>query len=395
MTTYPLPTLAAAVTPSGIAAPTYGDVFASLQASYRGIFGPDVYLEPDSQDGQFLAIVARAVHDANAAVIAAYNAFSPSTAQGEGLSRVVKINGLRRLVASLSTVDLVIIGTAGTTINGGIVADAQGIRWLLPSVVIIPVGGTITVTASADGVGAISASAGSVNRIVTPMRGWVSASNPAAAVPGAPVETDATLRQRQSVSAALPAQAIMAAIAAAVGGVAGVQRYRAYQNDGAAADANGIPGHSIALVVSGGDSTAIARAIAERKTPGTGTYGSIVVQVIDSAGVPNTIRFSRPALARVRYQLTIKALPGYVSATGDAIRQALVAYVNAQGIGTSIYLTRAIGAADLGNQGLGASFYVTALLQARDNAAFGGGDIPIGYSEAATLDPADIALTVI
>ena len=82
MTDYPLSTLAASVTATGISAPPLEDILGSLQASYRSIYGSDAYLEPDSQDGQWIAILATAFNDCNNVAIAVYNAFSPSSAQG-------------------------------------------------------------------------------------------------------------------------------------------------------------------------------------------------------------------------------------------------------------------------------------------------------------------------
>ena len=75
---------------------------------------------------QFLGIVAAAINDSNAAAVAVYNSFSPATAQGNGLSSVVKINGITRLVASNSTVDLTVVGIAGTTITNGQASDSSG-----------------------------------------------------------------------------------------------------------------------------------------------------------------------------------------------------------------------------------------------------------------------------
>ena len=59
MTTYPLPTLAATVSPTGISIPNFNDVLLSLIASYTNIYGADVVLTPDTQDYQWLAIIAR------------------------------------------------------------------------------------------------------------------------------------------------------------------------------------------------------------------------------------------------------------------------------------------------------------------------------------------------
>ena len=86
------PTISAA----GIDAPDFAKILAVLNERVREIFGDDIYIEPDSQDGQLLGVYSLALSDLNAAAVAVYNAFSPATAQGNGLSSVVKINGLRR-----------------------------------------------------------------------------------------------------------------------------------------------------------------------------------------------------------------------------------------------------------------------------------------------------------
>lgn len=82
---------------NGISAPVYADYLAWLQQETRRIFGSDIYIEPDSQDGQLLGIFALTLADSAAQAVATYNAFSPVTAIGNGLSSVVKINGLQRL----------------------------------------------------------------------------------------------------------------------------------------------------------------------------------------------------------------------------------------------------------------------------------------------------------
>src|SRR5271166_656531 len=90
---------------------------------YTGIYGNDVYLGPDSQDGQWLAALAQAFFDTQNVGQSGYNSLSPATAQGTGLSRIVKINGIKRNISSNSTVQLSIVGTAFTVINNGIAID--------------------------------------------------------------------------------------------------------------------------------------------------------------------------------------------------------------------------------------------------------------------------------
>lgn len=349
MTTYPLATLACTIDANGISAPPYSDIYASLQATFQGIYGSDSYLDPDSQDGQMLATFAQAQNDSNQATIAAYNNFSPSTAQGIGLSSMVKINGLARLVASQSTVPVQVTGTVGTPINNGVIGDNQNLNttWLLPALVVIPDAGVITVTATCAQQGAVTAEANTLTQILSPTLGWQSVTNADAATAGAPVEQDATLRQRQSISTSLPAQTVLDAIVANVADVPGVQRVKAYENDLGSPDLNGVPGHSFSIVVGGGDVVAIAQAIADKKGPGPGTYGTTSELVIDPLGVPNTINFFVLADVPITGTITLRALQGYVSTTGTLAAAVVAAYISTLAIGEIVYLNRLWGPANL------------------------------------------------
>lgn len=85
----------ATIDETGLHLPDYPTVLEDVKARFRGIYGDDLYLGPDSQDGQLCAVFALALHDAYTLAGSVYNAYSPATAQGTGLSRMVKINGLR------------------------------------------------------------------------------------------------------------------------------------------------------------------------------------------------------------------------------------------------------------------------------------------------------------
>ena len=201
---------------TGFHYPDYPTVLEQLKDEYRTIYGNDVYLEADSQDGQWVAVMALAIFDTMQVAASVYNSFSPLTAQSDALSRNVKINGIRRRVATYSQVDLRIVGQVGTTINNGQAEDTLGQKWNLPVSVTIPVGGEITVTATAVDIGAKTASANTITKISTPTLGWQTVNNALAAVPGNPVETDAELRKRQKVSTALPSLSVLDGIVGAV-----------------------------------------------------------------------------------------------------------------------------------------------------------------------------------
>jgi uncharacterized phage protein gp47/JayE len=407
MPTYPLATLAAQVDGNGISAPTFEDIFASLQTSFAQIYGSDAVLTADSQDGQLLAVFATAIHDCNQTAVAVFNAFSPSYAQGAGLSSIVKLNGLARLVPTKSTVNVTVSGDIGTVITNGVVGDGTN-NWDLPASVVIPSAGELVVTATAQQAGAVPAGVGAISKIVTPTMGWTGVTNLAAATPGAPLETDATLRRRQTLSSSLPAQSVVASIGASLASVPGVLSYVIYENDTNTTDANGVPAHSICAVVEGGDVNAIAAAIAFKKTPGTGTFGSTSIVVYDASGVPSTIRFYVLTLVSIDITVNVTAISGYVSSTTDKIRAALAQYVNTLGTGDDSYIGRLWGPADLQGQAaqdatgltqaqldvLSRSYKVTSITQGAHGGALSAADFVVAFNQAAFVDVANIVVNV-
>lgn len=379
---------------TGFHSPDYPTVLSLLQDAYREIYGTDIYLTPDSQDGQWLAIQALALFDTIQVAEAVYNSFSPATAVGAGLSRNVKINGIRRQSPTHSTVDVTLTGQAGATIVAGVVSDSLGQQWELPASVTIPVEGEIVVTATAVELGALSAAAGSITRIATPTRGWQTVTNVLPATEGVAVETDAALRRRQAISTALPSLSVFDGIVGGVANVPGVTRSRGYENDSDVTDADGIPRHSIALVVEGGDAQYVADAIARRKTPGTGTYGTTTVTTFDARGVPNPINFFRPTTVQIAAAITIRPLAGYTAPTGDAIVAAVTAYINGLDIGDDVLLTKLYVPANLPGTPVINTYDIMSITLARAGQPLLPQNIIVAFNEVAEALPANINVAV-
>lgn len=379
---------------TGFHYPDYPTILAQITQEYRNIYGSDVYLEPDSQDGQWLAVLSLALYDSFQVAANVYSSFSPLTAQSDALSRNVKINGIRRRVATYSTADLVIVGQAGTIITNGIAEDTLGQKWIIPATT-IPPAGTITVTATAEQIGAINALANTINKIATPTLGWQTVNNLAAATIGIPVETDAQLRARQAISTALPSLSVMEGIVGAVASLAGVTRYKGYENDETATDSNGIPGHHISVIVEGGNTQAIAEAIASKKTPGTGTFGTTSASVTDRYGVPNLIRFYRPTVATISAEVTIRALPGYTSGFADQIKSAIADAINALQIGEDVLITKLYVPANLPGQAAGGTFDISLLRLKKNAGAFGTGNVSMLFNEVAQCTPGNVTVIVV
>lgn len=371
-----------------------------IQDQYRATYGADIYLGADSMDGQWTAIMAQSLYDTAALGAQTYNSFSPSSAAGVGLSRVVKINGLKRNIPTSSTVVLTIVGQAGTVITNGIAIDTLQQQWTLPSSVTIPPGGSIDVTATAQAQGSINALPNTVTGIFTPTLGWQTVNNGSAASTGAPVEQDGALRTRQAESTSLPAQTVIQATTSALANLTGVSAVRPYENVTDSTDGNGLPPHSVCFVVEGGDITAITNTIGLYKTPGTNTYasGTNAQHEIysDPAGLPVPINFYNPAIAAtIAVQLTIKALTGWDTSFEIPIAAAVASLIASFGIGGTVVYTQ-IFVAGYAASPIPNSYYVQGVQINKNGGSFAAANIILAFNEIPVCDPnTDISFTIV
>ena len=399
--TTPISPTSAYVDATGIHAPTFADIQAFLISQFQAIYGADIVASNDSQDGQLIGVFSLALADINAACVAVYNSFSPSTAQGVGLSSMVKINGMARHIPTYSSAPMLLIGVAGTVINNGIVQDTPSNNWALPPSVTIPPTGEITVTATCRVPGAITAPPGDISRIATVTLGWQSATNTEAAVPGAPTENDAQLRVRQAQSTALPALSVLSGISGAVASLLGVQAVTIYENDTSATDSRGLPPHSVSLVVKGGDSMDICQTILLKKTPGCYTYGSTRHSVNDIYGLPHDIGFFIPTNVPVGVHITLRALPGYSTIVGKSISDEVSRYINAMGSGQEVVFSKLWMPANLCTDtgapiGATGTYDITAMtIASPPTGTYGTVNIPISIFQEATCQSSDVIITVV
>lgn len=401
MTTYPLPTLAPTIDATGISTVAFGDIQNSLVASAQNIFGSDVYLGDDSQDGQLIGIFSQAIYDTGMAIEAVFNSFSPQFSQGAQLSSLVQINGLQRNSSSNSTAVGTVTGTVDATITNGVVADENGNLWNLPSPVIIPSGGSISVTVTAQIAGNISAATGTINQIVNPQFGWSSFVSTSAAAAGLDVETDTSLKTRQSNSQTLNAQTLTDSIIAAIANISGVTRNGGYDNDTNSTDSNGVPAGALAMVVQGGSPADIASIIAIKKAPGGKTYGTTSSIYEDSYGVPHTINYSVLNNVSVYFAFTIKRLNGFVPTTTSLVAETLANFINSLAIGEDVYATQCLGIASLaGNsatQSLAQTFSIeiSTFFLGTTTSPNSNTDISIAFNAAAQCTVPNITITLV
>nr|DAD87329.1 MAG TPA: Baseplate J like protein [Myoviridae sp. ctCop38] len=326
---------------TGLHIPTYNDILEDMITSMKQIYGDDIYLDNSSPDYQLLSIFALKQSDTLQAMAYAYNARSPETAIGTSLDSVVKLNGIKRKAASKSTCQVKITGTPFTQIVDGAVRDRAGLTWDLPSSVVIDSSGTTYTVATCRTAGAVSALAGDISQIETPTYGWVSVTNEVAAVLGNAQETDAQLRERQTISTANPSQTMLDGTKGAIAALKNVSRYAVYENDtnvSSVTDDNpyGLPAHSVTCVVEGGTNEDVAEAIFLHKGIGCYTNGDVEVQYTDQNDYINRVRFFRPVYKDIFVKVVLKKYTGYISTMTVKVREAVYNYLAALTIGSDV-----------------------------------------------------------
>lgn len=379
----------AEITADGVSAPTYDEVLDYLQEGARAIFGSDINLDADTQDGQLLAIFAKAISDTNSAIVNAYNSYNPTTATGIALDGAVKVNGLERHAAARSTVDLTLVGQAGTVITGAQASDPSGNLWDIPDCS-IPSPGEVTVTATANKAGAINAAVGAVSTIATPIIGWQTVTNRNIAVPGNAAETDAALRSRQTISTMSPGSSLWGALVGAIANLDGVTGVAGKSNDSGKESEDGIPAHSIAFVVEGGSVADIAQTIYKGKSQGVSTYGDVSATFDDDFGNDFKISFSRPKAVAVKAVITVAASETWLSTEQDDIKERLMSYIKALGIGQKVDLAKCAAAIIKHDNGEYDEDFAFESLTLNGESK----SVSIAWNERAAISAEDISITV-
>jgi len=389
---------------AGLSVPTFNDIQQALIDAYQSIYGSTTYLGNDSSDFQWITAIGLKLSDNMSLCQLAYNSRSPLTAVGSALDSLAKINCIARLAASTSTAVLFLVGVPGTTITNGVVQDLHGILWSLPATVQIGGGGNVSVSATCQQAGAISANA---NTITLPVggftAGWISVTNPSAAVVGTPTEADSSFRGRQSISVSLPSETRLAATQAGIEQVSGVTRTNVLENQLSVTDSFGNQSHSLTCVVEGGADLDIATAIFINRGIGANTQGATatamtLVPVTDpNSGNVTVIGFVRPTPVPIYINLSVHGYTlAFTTQLQSQIVTALAFYINTLEIGEAVTQSGLIAAGMALNPNLSLPiFSIRALTFDRHAAPTNTSDLALAFYEVASGNIARIILTAV
>ena len=194
--------------------------------------------------------------------------------------------------------------------------------------------GAVDVVASSVNTGAIVGVSGDISVINTPVGGWAGVINVLDAVTGNDLQTDASLRVARTAQLSAAGVATPAAIRAAVLQITGVTSCTVFVNNTDVINVDAMPPHSVEVLVQGGADAAVAAVLYGQISAGVAFQGTTSTIVVDSQGVSQTVKFSRPAVVLIYVDITVVKDPTFYPANGDAqIAAAIAAYGALQLVG--------------------------------------------------------------
>lgn len=316
---------------------TMADIRAITDEDGQAVF---INEKDDSIIGQFNAIVCEQLADCWQQAYAASTQFDPLNAFGVALRSLVQLNGIVPAYGSATQIKVTLTGTSGTVVPAGSqISDVNANTiFSLNSDVVIGSAGTGTGVATCNTLGEINPANNTIIQILTPVYGWHNVTNTSVAVLGDDPETDNQLHIKQQRETSNTSYSQVDALYAGITNLAGVDYVRIYQNWTLETDNKGIPAKTIAAVVDGGDTEAIAN-VMWLKAPMLSNYAGNLehpVTMFDRFGLAYQITFYRPEKVPVYIDLdiTITDASIYPADAYDQIKQNIIDYA-AYGLNSS------------------------------------------------------------
>ena len=328
----------------------YQDVRADVVSRWNTAF-PGRVTDPESVNGRIISTTAELEDQANSKIQLLLDAFNPAAARGNLLSWLAMLMAKRRRESVLSTVTVTVTASSvGCTIPAGsIVSQENGpAKFRTLAEVILDPNASDDVACEALTAGAIEADAGTVTQIDTPVYGWASVTNAAAASVGRSRETDAQLRFRM-LKTSSAAVGTIEGIETAINQLDGVTYCRVVENSDDVTDANGLPPHSIMPIVVGGADQEIADALLASVSAGIGYTDDGDLPYVDWVSVNTTnpsngqvrvVWFARPSTVTPAIAMEIDVGINFPSDGQSRIKAAVVELVNNWDIGRTLYASR-------------------------------------------------------
>ena len=329
---------------TGFVKPTLAQLIADFGAAYATIKA-NPNLAPDSKISLRIGIMAKMLIDAWEALEGVYNAPFPATADDASMPNVMDLVGLQFLFPAKSQATCQFLGDPGTVIPIGtqIANTNTGDLFELTVAVTLNPSGEGEEVFQAIAAGALNVDAGTLTTIINPITGWSAVTNIAAGTVGRLGETvaEARIRRAQSLQV-IGASAIDAIVARVLNEVPNVTACYGFTNRTLVVDSDGRPAKSNEILVVGGLAEDIGAKLWACTAGGIELYGTDSVNVTDSQGNTQVVKYTRASLVSVKVAVTIVSYnPRRLPTNYEGlIQNAVAAFGNAFAIGQDLILSK-------------------------------------------------------
>lgn len=318
----------------GLQTATQTELVDQFTADFESIYGADINLSQDTPDGQMMMIFIQAVLDLEDLLTRVYNTFDPDNATGVVLDQRVAINGIQRQAGTYTITNITLVNSQSVNLYGldqddeeyYTVSDNQGNEWYLEETELALAAGTHVLSFRAKTPGQNLTVPNTITIPVTIVLGVDSVNNPTAATTeGINEESDAALKIRRQQSVSLASQGYLEGLVAALENITDVSSVLVLENDSSVTDGDGIPGHSIWVIVGGaGADLDIATAIYNKRNAGCGMYGDVTYTITQVDGSPFVVKWDVVEQETLFIKFTATSLDGTTPPDIAAIREGLV-----------------------------------------------------------------------
>lgn len=325
--------------PTGLSLATRDYWTSYFAQKFQEIYGSDVNLGSDTPDGQLIGIIVQVILDLQDLIANVNASFDPDQAQGVVLDQRVAINGIQRLGGTYTVTPITLVIDRPLNLYGidqendtnaepvYTVADNEGNRWRLQDSQIGLLPGTHVLNFQAEEPGAQLTIPNTITIPVTIVLGVVSINNPTTYTSlGINEETDAQLKVRRQKSVSLASQGYYTGLLAALLNINGVTGAFIYENNTDSTDSDGVPSHSIWVIVGGSAADAdIADAIYRKRNAGCGMYGDQSYTITQINGTLFVVNWDTVIARTLFCRFTVTSIDGVISPNIEAIRDQLPA----------------------------------------------------------------------
>lgn len=304
---------------TGLVTQSLEEIITEITGKYQEIYGNDINIDQNTPDGQMINLLAQMKKDILDLLVQYNSNIDVDQVQGIAQQILYKLNGLEIKSYTYSYVNVKVTTSGPTNLQGldnnidnsdgtgYTIQDTNSNRWILANSV-INLNGTDEFPFRAAELGGIQCLPNTVTLPETIVSGVVSVTNPAANyITGDTGESDAEYRQRRNKTVALPSQGFDESIEAQLLNLDTVTQVKVYDNR-KSVEVNGIPAHTIWVIVEGGQNSEIGNIIYANIPPGIPMKGSIEVLVSKSNGELTPVYFDRGTAQTLYVKITIKNL---------------------------------------------------------------------------------------